>query len=286
MNYRFSIGDRKPSQLTDKHANIRANSARLVEYCAVGVSVRGRLHIQNKVPRDDAFAIRSNSMWLAAAVSDGAGSRPLSRYGASYAVNSLCTRLFYAAAKLKQDGTEAIVHDAFQITRRDLERFACKQKTPLEDLHCTLLGLILNVETGVVGTGHIGDGLILGFTNDKTAIPLAESPIPDELGATYFLTQDNWERYFRLHVLSSEKAQRFNTFYLMTDGVADDCQYGPPPDILQHWAKDMDREIRTLPSPEKTAKRLKRYLATYRVKGSFDDRTLVVIYRERNDRII
>ena len=282
MNHKFSIGDPRPSKLDDKYIDMRANSARLRRYCVVGASVRGKLHVYNKVPRDDAFAVHSNGTWLAVAVSDGVGSRPLSRFGASLAVNRLCTRFFYSATKLKQNGLEEAVHSAFRKTRADMEQFALKQNTLLEDLHCTLLGLFLNIETAVIAIGHIGDGLILGLTAGKEAIPLAASPIPEEVGATYVLTQTNWEQYFCFEAFPSEKAREFKTFYLMTDGVGDDCQYGPPPDILQHWANDIDQEIRMFP-PTKSAQRLKKYLATYHAKGSFDDRTLVVAYTREDD---
>lgn len=245
----------------------------------IGASVRGRLHEYNETSRDDAFAARCNGRWLAVAVSDGLGSRPLSRYGASFAANKLSTRFFHSVTQLEYHGLEETVHNAFHKTREDIERFASQQNTPLEDLHCTLLGLILNVESGVVGVGQIGDGLILGLTDEKRAITLAKPPAPDDVGATYVFTQTNWEQYFHSVGLSVDKAESLKTFYLMTDGVADDCQYGPPTDILQRWANDMDREIRMFP-PMKTAQRLKRYLATYHVKGSFDDRTLVAVYRQ------
>jgi len=282
MNRRFSIGDPIPSQLTDKHIDMRANSARLGGYRVVGASVRGRLHKYNKVPRDDAFAVRSNGKWLAVAVSDGVGSRKLSRYGASLSVNRLCTRFFYSATSLKENGLEEALYNAFRKTRADTEQFALKQNIPLGDLHCTLLGLFLNIEAGVIGIGHIGDGLILGLTDGREVISLAESLTPEEVGATYVFTQTNWEQYFCFEALPLERAREFKTICLMTDGVADDCQYGPPPDILQHWVNDMDREIRMF-SPAKTAQRLKKYLATYQVKGSFDDRTLVVVYRQKDD---
>jgi hypothetical protein len=211
-------------------------------------------------------------------VSDGVGSRKLSRYGASFAVNRVCTRFFYGASKVKSKGLEEATREAFRKTQADTEQFALKQNIALENLHCTLLGLFLDVETGVIGIGQIGDGLILGLANKGEAIPLIEPRIPEEVGATYVLTQTDWEQYSCFEALPSEKVREFKTFYLMTDGVADDCQYGPPTDVLQRWASDMDREIRMFPSA-KTAQRLRRYLATYRAKGSFDDRTLVIVYR-------
>ncbi|PIU55819.1 MAG: hypothetical protein COS87_03935 [Chloroflexi bacterium CG07_land_8_20_14_0_80_45_17] len=281
MNSKFSIGDPIPSQLTDRHIAMRASSARSGGYCVVGASVRGRLHRYNEVPRDDAFAARSNGTWLAVAVSDGVGSRKLSRYGASFAVNRVCTRFFYGASKVKSKGLEEAIRDAFRKTQADIERFALKQNIALENLHCTLLGLFLDVETGAVGIGQIGDGLILGLANKGEAIPLIEPHIPEEVGATYVLTQTDGEHYSCFEALPSEKVREFKTFYLMTDGVADDCQYGPPSGILQRWANDMDREIRMFPRA-KTAQRLKKYLATYQVKGSFDDRTLVIVYRQKD----
>ena len=279
MNCRFSIGDPIPSRLTDRHIHTRANSKRAATYCVVGASVRGRLHEYNETPRDDAFVARCDGRWLAVAVSDGLGSRSLSRYGASFAANKLCTRFFRSVTHLECHRLDQTVHNAFHKTRADIEQFALQHNTPLDDLHCTLLGLILNIETGIVGAGQIGDGLILGLTNEKKATTLLEPPAPDEVGATYVFTQTNWEQYFHSVGLLSEEAKRFKTFYLMTDGVADDCQYGPPADILHRWANDMDREIRMFP-PMKTAQRLRRYLATYQVKGSFDDRTLVAVYRQ------
>lgn len=282
MNCRFSIGDPIPSRLTDRHTDLRANSKRAGTYCVVAASVRGRLHEHSQTPRDDAFVARGDGTWLAAAVSDGLGSRPLSRYGASFAVNRLCTSLLRSVTHAECHTLDQTVRDAFCKTRAGIEQFAAQHDTPLDDLHCTLLGIILNTETGMVGMGQIGDGLILGLTDEKEAITLLEPPAPDEVGATYVFTQDNWEQYFHSAGLLPEEAKRFRTLYLMTDGVADDCQYGPPADILERWANDMDREIRMFPPP-KTAQRLRRYLATYQVRGSFDDRTLVAVYRQEDN---
>jgi len=146
-----------------------------------------------------------------------------------------------------------------------------------------LLGLILNVETGRIGVGQIGDGLILGLNEKKEAKPIVEPPDPGEPGVSYFLTQTDWGKYLCTKPsMTDEELARISTFYLMTDGVADDCQYGPPADILTKWANDIDREIRSIHSPNEAATKLKGYLRTYQAKGSFDDRTLVVICKNKN----
>ena len=319
----FRIGDRKPSTLDDEYGHESVVSKQLGSYCIVGASVRGKMHAYYKdAPRDDAFAAQSDGTWLVVAVADGAGSCSRSRYGASYCVNALCTNLLNITARLQRpeipvpaltdhsldrresdsgefpphiENSDSIVQEpsvlkeamdkAFRSTRRSLKRFAIKQKIKLDELHSTLLGLILNTKTGEIGIGQIGDGLILGLNNEKEAIPLAEPPLAEEPGASYFLTQNDWKQYFDSKHITGEESAHFNTLYLMTDGVANDCQYGPPDDILRRWANDMDREIRLIPSLETTAERLRNYLGTYQAKGSFDDRTLVVIYKGDGDRI-
>lgn len=102
---------------------------------------------------------------------------------------------------------------------------------------------------------------------------------PGEVGETYVLTQSDWEKYLVVRSLSATEAQGITTFYLMTDGVADDCTHPPPADIFQRWARDMDREVRKEEPLPQTATRLLRWLATYEVRGSWDDRTLVVVMR-------
>lgn len=328
----FRIGDKVPLTLEDNHDDEKACSEQADSFSIIGASVRGRLHHHNNIPRDDAFTVRFDGTWLAVAVADGAGSRPLSRYGASYLANRLCSRLLLGprikrwttSKKARQneiqissiidtglayqsDNTEPSLPDAtlgnerahapqssiadmisgaFRHTRADLKRFATKNAVEMDELHSTLLGFMLNTKTGELGVGQIGDGLILGLDTKKEAKLLAEPPATDDPGASYFITQEDWEQYSYIREIPREEAEGFSTFYLMTDGVANDCQYGPPPDILRIWANDMDREIRLVPSLQVTTERLKNYLANYKAKGSFDDRTLVVIYRNKEDRVM
>jgi len=328
----FKIGDKIPRALEGKRQDNLGESAKAAPFFIVGASARGKLHYHNDAPRDDAFAAHFNDTWLAVAVADGAGSKALSRHGASFLTNRLCSRLLQATSFSKIPGHhmtvqtenqqaddavhlppyfegkitvqklgELVVVDdesgtieqnhlgnimlkAFRQARIDLVRFAKRKGASLEDFHSTLLGLILNTETMEMSVGQIGDGLILGLDNEEKAITLAEPPASDDPAASYFVTQEDWEQYLYIREMTGEEVDHFSTFYLMTDGVANDCQYGPPANILTIWAKDMDREIRLVPSLETTAERLKNYLANYKAKGSFDDRTLMVIYRNRGGK--
>lgn len=330
----FKIGDKIPHALEDRRQDNLGDSAKADSFYIVGASARGRLHYHNEAPRDDAFVARFDNTWLAVGVADGAGSKTLSRHGASFLANRLCFRLIQAISPSKIPGHHAafkivnqeasdvplslpsiewemttpqltesvVIHDtfgtkeqnhlgnimlkSFRQARVDLERFASRNGLNLEDLHSTLLGLILNTKTMEMGIGQIGDGLILGLDdNGKTVILDEGAPASDDPAASYFITQQDWEQYLFTTEMTGEEISHISTLYIMTDGVANDCQYGPPANILDMWARDMDREIRLVPSLETTAERLKNYLASYKAKGSFDDRTLVVIYRNKEDKI-
>lgn len=290
------IGDKPPNTRNYRHYDNQSGYMHAGTYSVVAASVRGMLHSHNNIPRDDAFAAHFNGTWLVVAVSDGAGSRENSRFGASFSASRLCGKLFKAVCFTTIKENEQVevsekikgkIHDAFQDTRIDLQTFASKKgiEFRLDELHCTLLGLALNVKTGEMGVGQIGDGLILVFDDKKEAKLLAEPPSTDDPSSSYFITQVDWEKYLDTREVPVEQVEHSDTFYLMTDGVSNDCQYGPPADILQKWANDMDREIRLDSHLQVSAERLKKYLASYKAQGSFDDRTLVVIYKNKKKTI-
>lgn len=373
INRGLVVGDRILALSADSHADWCAAYGQWGQYRFVGASAIGKLHLREKRPRDDAFAIRAAGSWLAIAVADGIGSRPYSRYGASFAVEALCEHLLREAlgiAPSEQTGEEhptvqqddkpaqkeaasksqrlgwlspligrfvnppreqislpvtfevpslllpsderaiacgtlawylpfphntaegasvkalspSVVDDeavrrAFRNARQSLEQFALSRGFQLRDLHCTLLGILLNTETGAVAAGHIGDGLIAALHPVFGAHPIVEAPTPSEVGETYVFTQDNWEEHIAIRVLSPEEAMGIATFYLMSDGVADDCTHPPPEDIFQRWARDIDREMRKEEPLAQKATRLLRWLATYEVRGSWDDRTLVIVMK-------
>ncbi len=89
----FVIGDRGLGASGDTHPAWMMAHAEVGPYLIIGASAAGQLHLARKKPRDDAFVIRSVGPWLTVAVADGVGSRPLSRYGATYVVESLTALL-------------------------------------------------------------------------------------------------------------------------------------------------------------------------------------------------
>jgi len=176
------------------------------------------------------------------------------------------------------DNRECLIR-AFRSTRQGLEQFAQANHFQLRELASTLLGVLLNTETGEMVAGQIGDGLILALHPGLGAKPLVEAALPGEAGETYTLTQSNWEQYLTVRSYKAQETAGITTVYLMTDGVSEDCTHPPPADILQKWAHSIDQQLRKEEPLPQTAIRLLRWLAHYDAPGSFDDRTLLMLMR-------
>ena len=102
----FVLGDRILGQAADSHPDWCLGFGQLGRFTCIGASAIGKYHLRERRPRDDSFAIRTSGPWLAAVVADGAGSRPQSRYGSSFAVEALCEHLLREAARLGATTTQ------------------------------------------------------------------------------------------------------------------------------------------------------------------------------------
>lgn len=107
----FIIGDRRMAASGDTHPAWMLGHAVAGDYLVIGASAIGKIHLARSARRDDAFLARTNGHWLAVAVADGVGSRPLSRYGATYVVEELTTSILRPLSlPLKApDGSKALV---------------------------------------------------------------------------------------------------------------------------------------------------------------------------------
>jgi hypothetical protein len=394
----FVIGDRGLGASGDTHPFWVMAYAMAGPYLVVGASAIGQFHLAQGLPRDDAFVIRAVGPWLAAAVADGVGLRPFSRYGATYAVEALTALLlrplvhkvtpgeksvarplsshrsrlsppptveetelkipvvkkgstawamgivlgewtkkveewtrkvlggaefsppteFRQAASvgwwtlsstdqqpeevslpdqspasvvansqgktadrspsnLNEPNLVEIVKQAFRETHLGLREHASRLDLALADLSCTALALLLNVETGKGAVGQVGDGAILGLTARGEVLELIHAPDTGDPQRTYTLTKPNFEHYLAVGIIERPAADPFVAFYLMTDGLSGDLLYSPQHELLKDWAQKVDRNLRLSPSLAQAAAGMLHWLATYQVKGSWDDRTLVVI---------
>lgn len=93
MNRGFVVGDRPLGTSGDVHPLWNASYGAVSSYWALAASVIGESHLAHGMSRDDAVVIRCVGPWLAVGVSDGVGSRPLSRLGATGVADALTIAL-------------------------------------------------------------------------------------------------------------------------------------------------------------------------------------------------
>lgn len=374
----FVVGDRGLGAAGDTHPAWSIGHAEVGPYLVVGASAIGRLHLAHGQPRDDAFVVRAIGEWLAAAVADGLGSRPFSRFGATYAVESLTAQLLRILATpgdfnsqvtnegpsewqdmaplpyvepvsmrpttvserpinlsgrkkrsalgvlskprhqransvalsrrrlvtMRQAGSlgwwpvvdrqqtleknqtstgqldlNQIMRDAFEKTHLGLREHARGLGLELAELGCTALALLFNWRDGRIAVGQVGDGAILGLT-DTDLDELITTEDTGDPQATYTLTGVNFSGHLVTRAIDSAEAQKIRAIYLMTDGVSNDLLYSPRTPAFVEWARRVKRNLILSQSPVQAAVGMLNWLATYRVTGSWDDRTLVVITRK------
>ena len=393
----FTVGDRALA-VADIHPLWMMAHGKVGSYLITGASAAGQMHVARGLPRDDAFAVRAFGPWLAVAVADGVGSRPLSRYGASYVVESLTAELLrplaptlnsgkptqpdktassstapphtieeaelkyltlYLEHRLDRGKRDAsglrssladptilgqqeqeipagppveldqaasvgwqlasqarvppsgmhpadsqpesvepesvlgvaaagqrdlgkIAREAFDATHRGLHQRAQQFGLDLSDLSSTALAILLNCETGELVAGQVGDGAVLGLTANGEVIPLVKAHDTDDPQSTYTINRLNFKDHLSVQISDTMVGSHLDAVFVMTDGLSGDLLYSSDNGALPAWAKQVNRNLHLSSSAAQAAAGLLNWLATYQVKGSFDDRTLVVVNRERS----
>jgi hypothetical protein len=182
-------------------------------------------------------------------------------------------------APIQSPGDEPALHQvirhAFDNTYRGLLQHANNLDVELTDLSCTALVLLLNTETGCVAAGQIGDGALLGLTAQGQVIELVQAPDTGDPQSVYTINRPNFAKHLSINVIEPSAANPFRAFYVMTDGISSDLLYSPRP--VENWAQSIDAVLQASSSPARAASGMLNWLSTYEVKGSWDDRTLVVI---------
>jgi serine/threonine protein phosphatase PrpC len=175
-----------------------------------------------------------------------------------------------------------IMRRSFRETHHRLGQYALHQGCQMRDLGCTLLAVLLNVENGQMTVGHVGDGLICGLDENGKSQVLSEPVETGEVGVAFTFTQSNWERYFDVRSIGFGQMDNLRTVYLMSDGVADDIQYAPP-EVMHQWAEDINSIARKDVALSQRILQLLRWVDSYKVRGSMDDRTLCVLVRQEGE---
>ena len=184
-----------------------------------------------------------------------------------------------APAPAEARPTESGIRAAFDTTRKALQSYAGERGVSVREFSCTLIGFLLNTETGAFAIAHIGDGLAAAGRSSGDTDSLVDPPMPETGGSVHSFSSKDYADHLAVRVVEAAEAAAFDAFFLMTDGVADDCMYPPPDDILQRWSRDIQREMRACATPSQSARKLLQWVVTYQARGSWDDRTLIVVLR-------
>jgi hypothetical protein len=266
----------------------------LKHWALIGASVRGKQHAHHGTWRDDSFAWGSSGSWTFMAVSDGAGSAELARVGARVACEAAVKTLADALKDVDPNaGANAALIDGLALAakqaRTAIRNESLRRNTEERHYHATLL-LVAHAETpkgSLIGALQVGDGTV-GIYADGACTVLGESDHGAYSGETRFLTtfeiDEPWENRVALTAVANLQA-----IAVMTDGVADDFfpentrlielfEGNPIEGLTTATGGDVRGLYRgLLPNPP-DGQALADWLG-YEKRGSFDDRTLVVLFR-------
>ncbi len=274
----------EPEDASDPVPHVdRVKQAGVAGWQLIGASRRGKMHAHQGTYREDAFAIDVVNSWHIVAVSDGAGSCRLSRVGSHKATETAVSILKQSLTANPTPTSEQLTQfldDALQAAHQAVHEEAELRDLPVKEFSATLLLMVhgLLADKHIIGSTQVGDGLIVIQYQDCTIEPLAEGDSGAYGGETYFLTSKPATAWVgRATVRPLDQAPML--LAAMSDGVADD---------FIPYEKHLSQLVGHL---TKVANRAEGYdkgetdevllqLISYDKRGSFDDRTLVMLYPE------
>jgi serine/threonine protein phosphatase PrpC len=278
------------------------------EWSLAAATTRGRLHAHRAGWREDAYAYDRRGAWSILAVSDGAGSAPLSRVGSVTACERavaelrLCLPDESPAAmdeeELKAEvlpGLRARLAGAARAALDGLRHAAEARGEPVDAFAATLLLAVLCPW----GSGHlaaglqVGDGQIALLTRcpeGHAVTLLGEADHGAHSSETRFLTTRGVETTLEHRVRFALPLQ-LEALGLMTDGISDDF-FPEDRRLVELFTADslpamtgrdgspLRGVLHVVPPSAEPGRALAEWIE-YERKGSSDDRTLLLLWERR-----
>ena len=276
--------ENEPADPTDKTEHKWSENASAPDGWQTGAaSVRGKLHAHRALWREDAFALGNVGAWSVIAVSDGAGSAPLSRVGSRIACDHALQSLQASLGQLDQlsDDAQTLAADDLPKLRNALigaatdalaalNQEAQTRSQPLSAFAATLLILVRRAwnDKQLCAAIQIGDGAIALDCQSGLKM-LGEADHGQHSSETRFLTTSGIEASLASRVKFSLPDDLRATL-VVSDGVSDD--YFPEDKRLPEL---FDAVKPLAQNADDAGKALSEWLG-YEKKGSSDDRTLVL----------
>jgi len=281
-----------PADLSDRVEHVdKLHLAAKNDWHLIGASRRGKMHEHNGSFREDAFALAATENdWHIMVVADGGGSCSLSRVGSNVAANTSVNVMKDEVIRA-EDFTKWSEAEIIQFCEKTLQKgmekawFALEQesidrKIDFKEFGTTFLALMhyCGDDKHIVGVLQVGDGIVAAQYADKKIAVLADPDIGQSASVTLFLTSKRWETWLdRVKVQALPAAPRL--LAAMCDGVSDD--FIPYNTVLWQLFGALEQQVIKQPNPEEI---LLNKVLTYPKKGSFDDRTLTLIYHLESDQ--
>lgn len=249
-----------------------------------GASRRGRDHEFRGAYREDSFTLALTHPWLIAAVADGAGSQPLARVGSAIAARSFVSELSAGLSRLTllkdeeavRGQLKAIAVEAVISSIAALMKEAARRRTPFQSFASTLVACAYASLAGgdYLVYAQVGDGGVLCRFGDESRF-IGRADRGQFAGETDFLTSSTTYSTLDSKVDVWTAPPDLDVISIGSDGVMDDFQ---TPE-RQRWLTDQVVQASQAKRPDlDLLDRLK-----YDLRGSFDDRTLVALVRDRGE---
>lgn len=175
-------------------------------------SVTGVSHYSSSTPCQDKHSVVSSAdgKWLAAVVSDGAGSAKYAEIGAETTVKIFCESLIALSSELNTRTPGTWINDflieKILALRQQLRIIAGKDE--INEYHCTLVAALVGEKGGFsihIGDGHITGGNFELLNNGKINLNSNNINSFPENGEyaneTFFVTEGNWVKHIRVSPL-------------------------------------------------------------------------------------
>jgi hypothetical protein len=277
--------EREPEDQSHAVDHVSAfNKAGAEGWRITGASRRGKMHAHEGSYREDSWNAEvslEGRKWNIIAVADGGGSYKLSRIGAREAVQTAVATLVTSLppSNFTGESISKIMEGAFNAAYMRLEQQATElaETNPaitVRDLSTTLLIVAHCPAENIVCVGQVGDGLIALQKEDGEPVALGGAESGQVAGETVFLNNvknGNWRERIKYYKIKSFGRPQF--LVAMTDGVGDDAIETPKNfrmlfEMLAQTTRQADPATAILE------------WLNYEKRGSFEDRTLAVIYPE------
>jgi hypothetical protein len=250
-------------------------------WITVGASVPGTRHIRAGIPCQDAYGYRLiHNDLVIASVADGLGSAPRSADGSKVAVKAALESLQASIIHQQLPGFAAwtqIMKHAFANARSALEETARIHSVTLREYATTLI--VVAVTQSWIVTGHIGDGSVVVFNQEKTILNVSPPERGEYLNETIPLTAPQALASVRY----TTYATSIEAVALLTDGLENLSINTMTNKPYEPFFLPLFLALPHVQDSETVSQQLAAFLASPRVCArTDDDTTLLLIGRQRD----